>query len=164
MKINTLLASAVVLLTFTVCIDAKTTPKVGKAAQPIITSSSQSGNFGPQGLLGAVQPGWHSASPPSYPESVTVDFKTLRKFKSIGLLQQDGKPTRAPKALHIEISANGKTWAPAGGTDNACTPNKPDGWFTIDLAKPVKTRYLKLVIDANCGEPGFLTFRGLRVD
>jgi hypothetical protein len=66
--------------------------------------------------------------------------------------------------VRIEISNDGKTWAPVGGSDDTCTPNESDGWVNIDLAKPVTTQYLKIVIDSNCGDSGFFTFRGLRVD
>lgn len=129
----------------------------------IVTASSQLQDYGPQGLFEAVQPGWHSATPPTYPESLMVDFMTPQKVKFIGLLQQDGLPARAPKSLRIEASSDGKTWTEVGGSDDACVPNKPDGWVKIDLAKPITTQYMKIVIFSNCGDTPLLTLRGLRV-
>jgi hypothetical protein len=51
-----------------------------------VTASSQKDELGPQGLFASVQPGWHSASPPHYLESVTVDFKAPREVKFVDLL------------------------------------------------------------------------------
>ncbi len=89
MKISALLASAFVLVAATGCGDSNDSTKLlwprstidissTKTKDYKVTASSQKDEFGPQGLFASVQSGWHSASPPSYPESVTVDFKALR--------------------------------------------------------------------------------------
>lgn len=162
MKINSMLVATFVLFAATGCDGSKDSTKAVASRSPILTASSQ-GDNGPQGLFDAVQPGWHSASPPKYPESLTVDFQAPREVKFIGLLQQDGAPARAPKSLRIEISSDGKTWTEVGGSDNACVPNKPDGWVNVDLAKPITAQYMKIVILSNCGDTYLLTLRGLRV-
>lgn len=154
MKVNTLLATVFILVAVTGC---------GDSNSPILTASSTLGDYGPQGLLDAVQPGWHSAQPAKYPQFLTVDFRTPREIKFIGLLQQEGQPARAPKSLRIEISSDGKTWTAVGGSDNACAPNKPDGWVNVDLAKPITAQHMKIVIFSNCGDAQLLTLRGLRV-
>jgi len=129
---------------------------------PKITASSQKNEFGAAGLLAATPPGWHSGQPPKYPESLTVDFQSSREVKSLGLLMQEGQPARAPKAVRIEISDDGKSWTSVAGSNNACSPNMPDGWSNIDFAKGVTSRYLKVIIFSNCGDPQLLTLRGLR--
>ena len=175
MKSNILLVSAFVLVAASGCGDSNDTKKLlwprstidttsTKTKDYIVTASSKTGKLGPEGLFGAVKPGWHSASPPKFPESVTVDFRAPREVKFVDLLQQNDQPERAPSSLRIEISNDGKTWTEVGGSDNTCTPNNQDGWVNVDLAKPVTTQYLKLVINLNCGDPKILTLRGLRVD
>lgn len=163
MKINTLVVSAFVLVAVTGCGDSNDSTKPVASRSPILTASSQMGDYGPQGLFDAVQPGWHSAQPAKYPESLTVDFRAPREVKFIGLLQQEGQSARAPKSLRIEISSDGKTWTAVGGSDNACAPNNPDGWVNIDLAKPITAQHMKIVIFSNCGDAQLLTLRGLRI-
>lgn len=163
MKINMLLVSVFVLVAVSGCGDSNDSRKPVASRPPILIASSKTGDYGPQGLFDAVQPGWHSASPPKFPESLTVDFQAPREVKFIGLLQQDGQPARAPKSLRIETSSDGKTWTDVGGSDNACAPNKPEGWVNIDLAKPITAQYMKIVIFSNCGATELLTLRGLRV-
>jgi len=162
MNINWLLLSVLILVTATGCGKSDDATK-SVASHPILTASSKTGDYGPQGLFDTVQPGWHSAQPPKYPESLTVDFKTPREVKYIGLLQQDGQPSRAPKALRIESSSDGKTWTAVGGSDNACAPNSPDNWVNVDLAKPSTVQFLRIVIFSNCGDTQLLTLRGVRV-
>lgn len=163
MKFNTLVVAAFVLVAVTGCGDSNDSTKPVASRSLILTASSQMGDYGPQGLFDAVQPGWHSAQPAKYPESLTVDFRAPREVKFIGLLQQEGQPARAPKSLRIEISSDGKTWTAVGGSDNACAPNKPDGWVNIDLAKPITAQHMKIVIFSNCGDAQLLTLRGLRI-
>jgi hypothetical protein len=162
MNVNQLLVSVFVLAAATGCgqSDVATKPV---ASKPVITASSKTGEFGPQGLFDAAQPGWHSAQPPKYPESLTLDFGSPRQVKLIGLLGQDGQPARAAKALRIESSSDGKAWTAVGGSENACASNKPDGWFDVDLANSITTQYLRIVIFSNCGDATLLTLRGLRV-
>lgn len=162
MSVNQLLVSVFVLLAATGCGQSDVAMKP-VASQAVVTASSKTGDFGPQGLFDAVQPGWHSAQPPKYPESLTLDFGSPRQVKLIGLLGQDGQPARAPKALRIESSGDGKAWTAVGGSDNACATNKPDGWFDVDLANSITTQHLRIVIFSNCGDAKLLTLRGLRV-
>lgn len=163
MKINTLVVSTFFLIAATGCSDSNNSTKSVASRSPIITASSKADKLGPEGLFDATQPGWHSGTPPKYPESLTVDLLAPQEVKFIGLLQQDGKPARAPKSLRIETSSDGKTWTEVGGSDNACVPNKPDGWVNIDLAKPITAQHIKIVIFSNCGDASLLTLRGLRV-
>ena len=136
--------------------------KTEPSKAPKITATSQTGDFGPIGLFSATPPGWHSAQPPKFPESLTVDFQSPREAKSLALLPQEGQPARAPKAVRVEISDDGKSWASVAGSDNACAPNTPDGWSNINFSKPVSSRYLRVIIFSNCGDPRLLTLRGLR--
>ena len=143
---------------------AFTEPKIAKNGftAPKFTVTSQLDNYGPEGLGDSAQPGWHAARPPNYPESITVDLRTRRQIRLVGLLRQDGLPARAPKALGVEISDDGNSWTPVAGSDDACAPNTPDGWSNINFAESVTTRYVKVIIFSNCGDPELLTLRGLR--
>lgn len=134
----------------------------GGEKSPIVSVSSQSGDLGPQGLLVAAKPGWHSPQPPKYPESILVDFQAPKTLNYIGFLQQEGQPSRAPKAIRIDISEDQKVWSAVGGSDDVCMPNMPDGWTNVDLPKSVTSRYLKVTIFSNCGDQQLLTLRGLR--
>ncbi len=156
-----LLTITTIVIALTGCGDSKP-PKTVELPTSKVTASSQLDNMGPEGLLSATQPGWHSASPPKFPEWVMVDFQVHREVRFLGLLQQDGIPTRAPKAIRVEMSNDGNSWSQVAGSDDACSPNKPDGWSNIDFAKPATGRYLKIVILSNCGDLGLVTFRGLR--
>lgn len=155
------LATTTMLLALTGCGDSKP-PKTVELPTPKVIASSQLDNMGPEGLLSAMQPGWHSANPHKLPEWVMVDFQAPREVRRLGLLPQDGNPTRSPKAIRVEISNDGNSWSQAAGSDDACSPNMPDGWWNLDFAKPATGRYLKIVILSNCGDPGLVTFRGLR--
>lgn len=129
----------------------------------VLTASSKSADLGPQGLFSAAAPGWHSQQPPKFPENITVDFGVSKQISTLGMLQQEGHPSRAPKAVRVEMSNDGITWLAVAGSDNACTPNMADGWFNVDLLKPSAGRYLKVIIFSNCGDPQLVTLRGLRV-
>jgi len=130
----------------------------------VLTASSRSADLGPQGLFSAAPPGWHSQQPPRFPESITVDFGVSKQISFLGMLQQDGHPLRAPKAVRVEISNDGITWLAVAGSDNACTPNMSDGWFNVGLLKPSAGRYLKVIIFSNCGDTQLVTLRGIRAD
>ena len=132
--------------------------------EPKVVVSSQLGEYGPQGLFSAAAPGWHAETPPKFPESLTVDFQERREIKLLGLLQQNGQPARAPKSARIDMSEDGNTWIPVVSSENACSPNTPDGWFNIALPAPKTSRFLKLTIFSNCGDAQFLTLQGLRVE
>lgn len=137
--------------------------KIG-ANSPSVSSSSQLSSYGPDTLFDLKQPGWHAAKSPTYPQSITVDFHVQREIQLLGLLPQDGNTDRAPKAMRIEIANDGKSWEPVAGSDNACVSNSPQEWHDIRIDKPVKARYLRIIIFSNCGNPEFLTLKGLRVE
>lgn len=130
---------------------------------PDITASSQLENYGPQSLLAQISPGWHSERNPKYPQSITVDFHKQREIQLLGLLPQEEKTDRAPKVISIEVASDGELWEPVAGSDNACISNAAEGWHDISFAKPVKTRYLKISIFSNCGDPSLLTLKGLKI-
>ncbi|OGX03231.1 MAG: hypothetical protein A3G87_05345 [Omnitrophica bacterium RIFCSPLOWO2_12_FULL_50_11] len=153
------------VLVIAVCILAGCSDgSVSKPPNTIVTASSQQDNsdLGPQGLLLAKAPGWHSQSSPSYPQFITVDFGAAQSMRRIGLLPQVGQPSRGPKAVTIEVSEDGKSWRSVGNAVDACVPNAVDGWFDINLSSEVTSRYLRLRILSNCGAPDLLTLQGLR--
>ncbi len=129
-----------------------------------ITASSQLLQFGPEGLLAATQPGWHSANPPDYPEWIMMDFGAPRDINSLSLLAQDSNQDRAPRVIRIESSPDGTSWTSNFASEIPCAPNSVDGWLKLKLRSPATNRYLKLVILANCGNSGLVTLRGLRFE
>ena len=139
-------------------------PTMEHVVLPSIKASSQMGSYGPQGLLLKMQPGWHAERNPKYPQTLMIDLNELRSFGTIGLLPQDENSARAPKNIRIKISPDGKSWVTAATSDDSCAANAPGGWHNVSLAKQVKARFLAVDIFANCGDPDFLTLRGLRVE
>lgn len=129
-----------------------------------INVTSQLGEYGPEGLFESQQPGWHAEKSPRYPQSITIDFYVPREINLLGMLPQDGNLGRAPKTIRIEISNDGKLWVPVADIDNACASNTAQGWHDEKFVPPAKTRYLKIIIFSNCGDPNFLTLRGLRIE
>ena len=141
--------------------------KIGKpygAFIPKITTTSQLGNFGPEGLAAGKQPGWHSASAPKYPQRINVDLIVQRNIGTVGFLPQDGNVARAPKSIRIRVSSDGQSWVLAGVSEDNCNANAPLGWHNVKLAKQVQARFLEIDVFANCGAPDLLTLRGLRVE
>lgn len=131
---------------------------------PSVSASSQLNSYGPDSLFELKQPGWHAEKLPTYPQSITVDFHVQREIQLLGLLAQDGNTDRAPKAIRIEIANDGKSWVSVADSENACVPSSFQEWRDIMFDKPVKARYLKIIIFSNCGNPEFLTLKGLRVE
>ena len=127
---------------------------------PRITASSHLESLDAQGLMLLEQPGWHAASPVDYPQSITVDLQHPRDIQRLGFLPQDGLPTRAPKSLRIEVSDDGKAWRPYWSGDLDCSDKSE--WHYV-AGPPISAQYLRINIDANCGNPRFLTLRGLDV-
>lgn len=134
------------------------------AGAPRVTASSQQRTYGPEGLVAAASPGWQSASPPDYPEWIMVDFRTSREVRRLGLLAQDDGWSRAPKAIRVESSEDGRNWDPQIASEIPCAPNADDGWLNLILRRVATGRYLRLVVLDNCGDPAAVALRGLRFD
>jgi hypothetical protein len=129
-----------------------------------IKASSQMGSYGPQGLLSQMQPGWHAERNPKYPQTLMIDLHKSQSFGTIGLLPQDENSVRAPKSIRIKVSNDGKSWVTAASSNDSCVANAPGGWHSVKLTKLVKARFLEVEIFSNCGDPDFLTLRGLRIE
>jgi len=129
---------------------------------PKISATSQLRELGPYGLLTSMEPGWHAERNPSYPQSITVSFKTQQLLGNIGFLPQDRFLSRMPKSVQIRVSNDGKTWSTVASSDDICITKDSAGWHNVKIVKPVKARLLKIEICSNCGDPEFLTLRGLR--
>ncbi|MCB2263906.1 MAG: discoidin domain-containing protein [Candidatus Thiosymbion ectosymbiont of Robbea hypermnestra] len=131
---------------------------------PKIVASSTLDNYGPFGLLSSVQPGWHAEKNPAYPQKIAIDFKEMRLISQVGLLPQDRHTIRMPKAITINTSVDGKSWVNVATFDNVCVANVPGNWHNFELPNQVETQFLEIEILANCGDPDFLTLRGLKVE
>jgi hypothetical protein len=134
------------------------------ASAPRVTASSQLQQFGPEGLLASAPPAWHSKSPPDYPEWVMVDFRTSREIRSLGLLPQEQYAERAPKVIRLEFSDDGRKWTPMPAAERPCALDPADSWSNLKLPSPARSRYLKIYILSNCGDPSLVTVRGFRFD
>lgn len=138
-------------------------PVIERIFLPKVTATSQYVQYGPQGLFSASEPGWHAELQPKYPQALSVDFHESKSFSEIGLLSQDNLTVRAPKNIRINVSDDGKTWVTAATSEDSCAANTADGWHNVKFAQGVKARYLQIEIFSNCGDPGLLTLRGLRI-
>jgi len=127
-----------------------------------IHASSSMEPFGPEGLLEARDPGWHVKSP-KYPEWLELQFASTRHVATVGFLPQRSQLLRAPKAVVVERSENGKTWEPIATWTNSC--DAPDEeWRVHTLGKAIETRHLRFEILSNCGTADLLTLRGLKLE
>ncbi len=129
---------------------------------PRVTASSQYEQFGPEGLLTFQRPGWLSAKSPAYPQWILIDFRGSREVATIGILAEDGQQVRAPKAIRIESSHDGKSWSKTTDFEIPCTSELDGNWVNHALRDSLTGRYLRIVILANCGDPDYVTVRGLR--
>lgn len=141
-------------------------PAIEREALPTIKASSQMGELGAQGLLSAMQPGWHATRSPSYPQRVTIDFNGFRSLQRIGFLPQEGFIARAPKNIRVQTSSDGKSWSTATTFEMNCaaTMGASAGWQTVKLSKPITARFLAVDIFSNCGDSYLLTLRGIKIE
>lgn len=137
--------------------------KIYSSYNAVVTASTKF-QYGPEGLFERRSPGWHSAYHPVYPQTVTVDFQKSLSFHSLGLLPQDGNVSRAPSKIQVQISHNGgKSWETVANSVVSCASKATNRWRNIVLDRPVKTRFMRVNILANCGATDLLTLRGLKV-
>jgi hypothetical protein len=141
---------------------AAASKRVPRSAPRVSASSQQ--QFGPEGLLASVAPGWQSRSPPDYPEWIMVDFQAVREITSLGLLPQEEYVNRAPKVIRLEFSDNGKTWIPMPAAERPCALDPGNSWSILKLPASRKSRYVKMYILDNCGDPAMVSIRGLRFE
>lgn len=128
-----------------------------------ITASSRKNEYGPEGLTYQSEPGWHAGVPVMYPQFITIDFHRQRDVRRVGFLPQDRQPNRAPKRIQVETSNDAISWKTHTNAEIGCS-NNSDQWGYIELSPAVKARYLKVNILSNCGDPTYLTLRGLKFD
>jgi hypothetical protein len=127
-----------------------------------VTASCTLEPYGPAGLLQALAPGWHCKSP-QYPEWIRFDFGAPVRFSRLSLLPQSSKADRGPKDVVIEESPDGKKWQVVGNTTAPCGLDS-EVWRTLPLAKAVSASHIRLKVLSNCGDPGLLTLKGVRVE
>lgn len=141
----------------------KAPPVLGQVPAPpaTITTSSVYMNNPGTGLLKALQAGWHSQSPPKYPEWIEIKFQEPQVFSKMSMLPQDGGVDRSPKKIRVETS-DGVTWTPLITLEDAC-PKTINTWHTYELGKSVETMRVRLMIDSNCGS-AIITLRGVKFD
>jgi F5/8 type C domain len=129
-----------------------------------ISASSVADDLGPAGLLWSVQPGWHAARNPDYPQTITLDFGQSRSFSKFSFQSQDGIPQRMPKEVRIKTSNDGTNWTPIASASDVCALDDPSSWRDVGISEPAQGRFMQVEILSNCGDPTFLTLKGLRVE
>ncbi|MBV9484225.1 MAG: discoidin domain-containing protein [Acidobacteria bacterium] len=126
------------------------------------SASSVLDSYGPEGLFWSVDPGWHAARNPSYPQILNVDFGESRSFSELSFEPQDGLPQRMPKEVRIKTSNNGTDWTQMASATNLCAW---DGRRSrVKISQSVQAKFLQIEILSNCGDPDFLTLKGLAVE
>ena len=129
-----------------------------------VGASSVLDNYRPDGLPWSMQPGWHAARNPTYPQTLTVDFIKSRSFSKVRFEAQDRLAKRMPKEVRMEISDDGTDWTPIASENDLCAVSDPDGWRTVKTPKGIQARFLRIEIMSNCGDPDLLTLKGLSVE
>lgn len=127
-----------------------------------ITTSSVSPPYFADGLLEAVEPGWHAAPSAGYPQWIMFDFPNLQQVGSVGLLPQSGYMNRAPRDVVVETSDEGVAWDRVMQVVNACD-GSDSTWTYHSLPKQISTYHLRLTILSNCGSAEILTLRGVKL-
>jgi len=139
-------------------------PVIKIVESPTISATSTLDDFGPQGLFMEIAPGWHAKRNPEYPQTLSIEFKEAKYFDTISFLPQDKTfIARAPKAVRIKTSSDGKLWRTVAQVGDMCSYNSIRGWNKVNLPSKVEARYLEIDILSNCGDPEFLTLRGIKV-
>jgi hypothetical protein len=118
--------------------------------------------YGPVGLLDLSAPAWHCQSP-RYPEWIRFDFGVPVNFSRLSLLPQSMCADRGPKDVVIEESPDGMKWRAVGNATAPCGLDS-EVWRTLPLGKAVSASHIRLKILSNCGAPGLLTLRGVRLE
>lgn len=127
--------------------------------------SSSFNRYDASGLLESTPPGWHSETNPEYPQTLEIDFKQIKSFESVSFLpQHQNFVDRAPKNVRISMSQDGQSWRTIASADNICSANSEGGWHKFTLPSKFASRYLKIDILSNCGDPELITLRGLKFE
>lgn len=63
--------------------------------------------------------------------------------------------------LTLGISDDGLAWREVLGIENDCSAPS-EAWREHSLTGSVDTRHIRIKILANCGDPNYLTLRGVR--
>lgn len=124
-----------------------------------VVASSKMEEYGAEGLLVARNPGWHAASPVSYPQVLNVDFGRPRNIHQLLFLAQDGQSERGPKSIRVSVSIDATEWRDIYSGEVSCSKNT-DRWNRIKVPVTEEYRYLRINILSNCGS-NILTLRGL---
>lgn len=151
------------IINFSSMTDKPITPSV-EVEVTKVTASSVLNDFGPGGLLWSAQPGWHAARNPTYPQIITMDFGKSKAFRKVRFEPQDGLPLRMPKDVRIAISDDGAEWTPFAPASDVCELDPARSRHSVEASVPVQAKFLRIEILSNCGDPDFLTLKGLKIE
>lgn len=119
-------------------------------------SASSKREYGPEGLFESKEPGWHSAAPPSYPETIHIAFKR-QQLDGVRMLAQYQNIQRAPKLVQVRYSLDGTHWKKTEKFNFDCNHE----WRNIQFKNSIEASYIDIIIYSNCGNPDLLTLKGL---
>ncbi len=141
------------------CFDRSKIPKM--FCMTITASTVLEEELGPSKLTAAIDPGWHALPPITYPQMLEIDFRRHRLVKTVSFRPQSGHPDRAPKGVTIETSDDKSEWKQIYSNELTCSQDS-ERWNTLVLPDKIRTRYIRIQIISNCGNPGSLTLKGLK--
>lgn len=122
-------------------------------------SARQGRRFGPDGLLAAGHMTWVAPWGDGIEQWIEFEAAVPVTIVSLGLVVQDSKPERAPRAFRLEAIGEGETRRLLEVTDTSF-PNGRQEW-RLPAANSVK-RY-RLTITANRGDPNSVSLRNMWV-
>ncbi|MBF0538536.1 MAG: hypothetical protein HQL03_09830 [Nitrospirae bacterium] len=109
---------------------------------------------------------WHSEEFPVYPQWIEFEFKEKVFFSTLTIMKQTSVSHvktfmgRAPKTLVLQTSDDGIAWKNVAYVGDACR-KYVNGRYRAKLTSTVVTRFVRVEIYANCGDPYYVTIQGM---
>ena len=128
-----------------------------------VSATSVLNNYDASKLTVAGDPGWHAATPAAYPQILDVDLGYVRKVENVYFLPQKELTQRFPHAIAIQASNNKNEWKHLFKGELGCGESSRR-WRTVRMSSEHNIRYMRIYILSNCGDPTYLTLKGLRFD
>jgi SAM-dependent methyltransferase len=111
---------------------------------------------------------WHAASPPKYPEWITMEYCNPSILSEISLQSQDSSSSdseeylRAPKRFILKAGQDMRNWLVLLEIEDAGFTTGSE-WKTWPFANNEAYKFYQLVIEANSGNPDFLTLQKIKM-
>lgn len=129
-------------------------------APTITASSAMTTNYGSASLGSGPTVPWHAETPVGYPQTLWISFPAPLTPKALWLQAQDRHLDRAPSKFSVYGRNDGQARHLLLKSDR-----KPRwdvaGWASWRFAEAGAYQHFEIVIEANCGDPQFLTLQRL---